>query len=208
MSAETLVGFVLASVLLALSPGPDNLFVLAQSALQGRLAGIVITLGLCTGLIVHTAAVALGVAALIQTSPTAFLALKIMGAGYLVYLAWGAFRAGKAADGNAGAVSLTYSRLYRRGIVMNVSNPKVTIFFLAFLPQFVDASLGNATAQIALLGALFMLSALLVFSVIAVAAGGLSDYLRRSPMALAWLNRLAGAVFVLLALRLLLAEAG
>ena len=139
---ETLATFFAASLLLALAPGPDNIFVLTQSAVHGRKAGLTVTLGLCTGLIVHTTAVAFGVAIIFQASAFAFTALKLFGAGYLVYLAWHAFRAAAetilAERGNG----LSSIKLYRRGILMNVTNPKVSIFFLAFLPQFADPSRG------------------------------------------------------------------
>jgi len=202
---DTAILFVAASVTLALSPGPDNIFVLTQSALSGPGAGIRVTLGLCSGLVVHTAAVALGVAAIFATSDVAFNLLKLCGGAYLVYLAWGAFRAG-AADLDAGASAASGRRLYGRGVIMNITNPKVAIFFLAFLPQFADPALGNLTRQILLLGFLFMLSALVVFSSIALAAGYLGDFLRRSERAQIYLNRFAGVVFIGLALRLVTAE--
>lgn len=194
--------FFIATVALAISPGPDNLFVLTQSALYGPSAGIFVTLGLCTGLIVHTGAVALGVAAIFATSEVAFTALKLCGAGYLLYLAWGAFRAG-ASDLDLAARSVdSRRRLYGRGVIMNITNPKVAIFFLAFLPQFADPGRGSLTVQIILLGAMFMAATLLVFGTVAVFAGFLGDWLRRSARAQRVLNRLAGVVFLALALRL------
>ena len=134
-SPEVLVVFFTASVLLGLAPGPDNIFVLTQSALHGRFAGFVVVLGLCTGLMVHTVAVAVGVAAVFQTSALAFTVLKAVGAAYLLYLAWQAFRAGTATLKGRGNGETGLLRLYGRGIVMNVTNPKVAIFFLAFLPS-------------------------------------------------------------------------
>src|SRR5210317_1529868 len=120
LSNETFSAFFLASTLLAIAPGPDNVFVLTQSALHGKLSGLVVVFGLCTGLIVHTTAVAFGVAVIFQASALAFTALKLCGAGYLIYLAWGAWRATATkinADADAG---LSRSKLYRRGIIMNV----------------------------------------------------------------------------------------
>lgn len=203
---QTLITFFFAATLLALAPGPDNLFVLSQSLLRGPLAGVVITLGLCTGLVFHTLAVALGVAALVQASATAFTALKLIGAGYLLYLAWQAFRAAGTANVANAASRLTLAQLYRRGIVMNITNPKVSIFFLAFLPQFADPARGSLTAQLSILGGLFMLSALLVFSAVSGLAGGLGRRFAASATAQRVLNRLAGTLFVLLALRLAVAE--
>ena len=121
--------------MLAITPGPDNLFVLTQAALRGVGSGLMVVLGLCTGLILHTSLVAFGVAAIFQSSELAFSLLKYVGAGYLIYLAWGAFRAGAAELDGVRAESRGLGAMYRRGIVMNVTNPKVSIFFLAFLPR-------------------------------------------------------------------------
>lgn len=202
---DILLLFFAASVALALAPGPDNIFVLTQSVLQGRRAGVCVTLGLCTGLLGHIAAVALGVAALLKTSALAFAVLQAVGAAYLLYLAWQSFRAGRAQiDGPAGA-GLSARALYGRGIVMNLSNPKVAIFFLAFLPQFTDPARGAVVGQLIVLGLVFMLAALLVFCAIAWAASRIGAWLRRSPRLMLGMHRLAGVVFVLLAGRLLLA---
>jgi threonine/homoserine/homoserine lactone efflux protein len=154
--AEVLGTLFVASVVLALAPGPDNIFVLTQSALHGRSAGLLVTLGLCTGLIVHTTAVAFGVAALIQTSAYAYTLLKFAGAVYLLYLAVQAFHAA-GSKVPAGANSARSARqLYVRGIIMNVTNPKVSIFFLAFLPQFADPARGSLVFQLLVFGAVFM----------------------------------------------------
>ena len=203
---ETASVFFAATVALALSPGPDNIFVLTQSALYGRSAGLLVTLGLCTGLIGHTAAVALGVAAVFATSAVAFNILKFCGAAYLLYLAWGAFRAGPADIGAGPQSSLGGWRLYRRGVIMNITNPKVAIFFLAFLPQFASPERGPLPQQILVLGALFMAATLMVFGSIAIFAGYIGDWLRESKRAQLALNRVAGVVFVALALRLVTAE--
>jgi len=124
--------------MLALAPGPDNIFVLTQSAVFGSRAGVMVTLGLCTGLLFHTAAVALGVVTLFQASPIAFTALKIAGAVYLLFLAWQMFKAGTSSFTISDEVKLSAGQFYSRGIILNVTNPKVAIFFLAFLPQFAD----------------------------------------------------------------------
>jgi threonine/homoserine/homoserine lactone efflux protein len=204
---ETALVFFTASALLALAPGPDNIFVLTMSAIHGRNAGLLVTLGLCTGLIGHTLAVALGIAALFQASAIAFSALKIAGACYLLYLAWGAFRASVSDMGEkATDVPLAGWQLYRRGIVMNLTNPKVSIFFLAFLPQFADPARGSLNLQLIMLGGIFMLAALMVFSAIATVSGSLGHWLNRSPRTQIVMNRVAGTLFVLLALKLALSE--
>lgn len=202
---ETLTTFLVASALLCIAPGPDNLFVLTQSMVQGRKAGILITLGLCSGLVVHTTAVALGVAALFKTSATAFLLLKGLGATYLLYLAWQAFRASSVDTAHDSAPTSSHA-LYRRGILMNLTNPKISIFFLAFLPQFTSAEAGSITVQLLLLGGLFILVALLFFIALALLAGSIGNWFNRSPQAQPILNRIAGTVFVGLALKLALAD--
>lgn len=200
---EELALFALASIALAFAPGPDNIFVLMQSALYGSSRGILVTLGLCTGLLVHTAAVALGVAALLEASSTAFNLLKIVGASYLLYLAYMIFRAGGANFDDKPQQLPSSFQLYRRGVILNVTNPKVAIFFLAFLPQFASPENGSMIAQLLILGAIFMLVTLCVFGGIALAAGKVGAWLRNSKKAQIRMNRFAGLVFVLLAIRLL-----
>ncbi|WP_448871885.1 LysE family translocator [Desulfobulbus propionicus] len=200
--SSSLVLFTSASLLLALAPGPDNIFVLTQSAIKGRLVGLVVTLGLCTGLIVHTSAVALGVAAVFQSSTMAFNLLKFAGAAYLLYLAWGAFRAGAESLNEPVGRERDLFRYYLRGILMNVTNPKVSIFFLAFLPQFTHPERGSLSVQMFVLGGLFILATLVVFGGISLLAGVLGQRLRRSERVQKWLNRAAGTIFAGLALKL------
>ncbi len=200
---ETLATFLTAAVVLALVPGPDNVFVLTQSAVQGKGAGLAVVMGLCTGLIGHSTAVALGVAAIFQTSALAFTVLKYIGAAYLVYLAWQMFRAPVENIGEAsGEIATDHGKLYLRGIIMNVTNPKVSIFFLAFLPQFTDPERGSVTIQILLLGGVFIGATIIVFGGIAVLAGFLGEWLNRSPRVQMVLNKLAGTIFLGLALKL------
>lgn len=205
-SAETFAAFFAASVLLALAPGPDNIFVLTQSSLRGKKSGLVVMLGLCTGLIVHTSAVAFGVAAIFQASALAFTTLKLCGAGYLLYLGWQAFRAAAAPIQTTDKGELNFGRLYRRGILMNLTNPKVSLFFLAFLPQFTDPARGSLTLQLLLLGGVFILATILVFGSIALLAGVLGEWLHRSAKVQRIMNLLAGSVFVALALKLATTE--
>ncbi|MDF7800048.1 LysE family translocator [Pontiellaceae bacterium B1224] len=202
LDSETILTFWIASTLLALAPGPDNIFVLTQSAVHGKSAGIVTTLGLLTGVMVHTCAVAFGIAALFQTSEVAFSVLKYIGAAYLLYLAWNAFRARGQAIETAGDGRVKVRKLYLRGIIMNVTNPKVSIFFLAFLPQFADPQRGSMVFQFLELGGLFILSGGVVFFGIALLAGMLGDWLNKSPRAQSMLNKIAGVVFVGLALKI------
>lgn len=201
LSIETITLFFTASVLLSLSPGPDNIFVLIQSMTQGFKAGSVIILGLCTGLLTHSIAVVLGVAVIFQTSEVAFTVLKLVGAAYLIYLAWGALRA-KPSELNQEQQRLPLKQLYFRGIVMSSTNPKLSIFFMAFLPQFVTPETGNVTLQLITLSGLFILAALLVFHTIALLSGYLGNKLNESDRVQLFLNRLSGFVFVGLALKL------
>lgn len=203
---ELLLAFFAASLALAIAPGPDNIFVLTQSAVHGRVVGLVVTFGLCTGLIVHTLAVALGVAALFQASALAFTVLKTVGAAYLLYLAWLAFRASATRVNLSDGSTLGLWQYYRRGIIMNVTNPKVSIFFLAFLPQFADPQRGSLTLQIVFLGLVFIVATILVFGGVALLAGSLGERFNRSVTAQRAMNWLAGTVFIGLALKLVTSE--
>ena len=202
LSLQTGLAFFSVAVLLALSPGPDNVFVLVHAAQHGVRAGVLVVLGLCTGLLFHTAAVALGLAALLAASPLAFGVLKGVGAAYLLWLAWLSWRAPTGLLEGQAAQGLSARQTYARGIVMNATNPKVAIFFLAFLPQFVDPALGPVQWQIVQLGACFGLATLLVFGGIAALAGRFGQRLRESVRAQQVLNRAAALVFAGLALRL------
>lgn len=201
-----LLMFFTTSILLALSPGPDNLFVMTQAAQQGRKAGLLVTLGLCTGLLFHTAAVTFGLAALFKASAVAFTVLKFAGAGYLLYLAWKAFRAGTETGPAAAADRLSSAALYRRGIIMNITNPKVSIFFLAFLPQFADPTKGTLSVQLLLLGGVFIIATIIVFGAISILAGVFGEQFRQSAFAQKVLNRAAAGIFAGLALKLALAQ--
>ena len=205
-STDTLLAFFGVSILLGLTPGPDNLFVLLQSAQRGWRAGMAVVVGLCMGLVVHTAAVALGLAAVFAASAVAFTVLKLLDAAYLAWLAWQALRA-PAPSGDAGGTAAASAapslwRMVGRGVVMNLSNPKVLVFFLAFLPQFADPARGPMGGQLMVLGLVFIVAALLVFGAIACFSGVFGALLLRSPRAQQWLNRIAGVVFLGLAVRL------
>lgn len=205
-SLETALAFLSVALLLGFTPGPDNLFVLVQSATRGRKAGLWVVLGLCTGLVVHTLAVALGLAAVFAASATAFTVLKVMGSGYLVYLAWQAWNAPVDEGPAASAVAPSPRQMYLRGITMNLTNPKVVFFFLAFLPQFVRPEQGPVATQIVWLGMLFILATLLSFGTITFFAAALSQRLRHSAAAQQMLNRAAAVVFLGLAARLALSS--
>jgi threonine/homoserine/homoserine lactone efflux protein len=206
IEVETLWLFFTTSILLALAPGPDNWFVMAQAAQKGRLAGLIVTLGLCTGLLVHTSAVAFGLAAVIQTSASAFVILKVIGASYLLFLAWQAFRATGETDSDDKVPDIEFGKLYQRGIIMNLTNPKVSIFFLAFLPQFVEPNRGMVIIQFIILGGLFIIATILIFGLLSLLAGAIGNSLKKSTRAQKWLNWMAGIIFIGLALKLLFSQ--
>jgi threonine/homoserine/homoserine lactone efflux protein len=198
--------FFSASILLALAPGPDNIFVLTQSAIRGKLAGWSITLGLCTGLIGHTLLVSSGVAMIFKASHLAFTSLKLTGGVYLLYLALLAFRASTAKLSPLENGKTSLFQLYRRGIIMNMTNPKVSIFFLSLLPQFSDPERGDLILQIVTLGFVFIISALLVFGMLSLFAGYLGGRLQQSPGVQNIMNRIAGTVYMALAVKLVTSE--
>lgn len=206
LSNETILTFMLASILLSYAPGPDNIFVLMQSAMHGRKAGFIVTLGLCSGLVVHTIAVTLGVAAIFQVSAVAFTALKVLGALYLVYLAWLSFKAGTSVLKEGKSEKLSNATLYKRGMFMSITNPKLAIFFMAFLPQFADPAQGSLSLQLLLLGGLFIVAGFVVMSSIAFLSGAISAWFKNSMVAQSVINKLAGVVFVGLALKLVTSE--
>ena len=201
LSTETIITFVTASVVLSLVPGPDNIFVMSHSALKGWKIGFYTTLGLCTGLIAHTVLVAIGVSVIFQTSAIAFNGLKIIGAFYLLYLAWLSVQNKELNLGGTDKDSTNRS-YYLTGVIMNLTNPKVALFFLVFLPQFVNTSNDNITLQIFLLGLLFILSALCVFTSIAYLASFLEDILKKSKTVNKNLNILAALIYFALAINL------
>lgn len=174
-------GFLIAAVLLTLMPGPDILFVVTQSITRGKKAGIVFASGLCTGLVFHVVAVSLGLSVLLMRSPFLFTALKCAGAAYLIYLGVQAFRHRHRTALRFCREEGLHSRLYRKGILMNLLNPKVILFFLAFFPQFVDPDAGEPVYRMLFLGSLFILQAILVFSGVAVLADRLSEHLMENP---------------------------
>ena len=201
LSIETIITFITASVVLSLVPGPDNLFVMSNSALKGWRIGFYTTLGLCTGLIGHTILVGIGVSVIFQTSRMAFNGLKIIGAFYLVYLAWLSVQNKEINIGGANENSTSRS-YYFTGVIMNLTNPKVAIFFLVFLPQFINSNNDNVTSQIFLLGLLFICSAFFVFTSIAYLSSFLEGILKKSKTVNKNLNLLAAIIYIALAINL------
>jgi threonine/homoserine/homoserine lactone efflux protein len=197
--------FLAAAILITLAPGPDNLMVLSIGMARGRKPGVAFGLGCALGCLNHTLLAALGVSALIAASPTAFTALKIVGGLYLLWLGIQAIRNARALGAPQGgkALSETPGKLFVKGLVANAINPKVILYFLAFLPQFVDSPRGHVAWQVVQLGVIFTVETLIIFGAIGWFAGNVGERLARRPAIGTWLDRVAGGIFVALGLRLL-----
>lgn len=205
LTAAQLLGFLVAAILITATPGPDNLMVLGMGMSRGRRQGIVFGLGCGLGCLSHTLLAVVGVSALVAASPVAFTALKWVGGAYLIWLGIQALRStgtgGVAATHAAPAQSLL--SLFFKGMFANAINPKVVLFFLSFLPQFVVPAQGQVALQLGLLGLAFTVQAALLFGLLGYFAGSIGAWLSRRPRAGLWLDRIAGAVFVGLGLRML-----
>jgi threonine/homoserine/homoserine lactone efflux protein len=206
LDITTLLFFVTASLLLIVAPGPDIVFLVSQGAVRGPRAGFVTAMGLAAGNLAHTVGAALGVSVIFQTSAIAFNALKYAGAAYLLYLAWKAARAGAVEVSQAGEARAESP--FWRAVLMNVLNPKVALFFLAFLPQFASPKLGPVWLQMIFYGLLFTFLVVIVFGAFGLFAGRASQWMRRagSGRAASALRWLVPGIFVLLAVRLATVE--
>lgn len=181
MDFQTIFSFLIASSLLTIMPGPDIIYVLLQSISNGKKYGIITALGLVSGISIHTTLIALGVSELIKQSDTIYLAIKIFGALYLFYLAYKVYKAPETIDiSNNKLEKENFTTLFKKGFFMNVLNPKVGLFFLAFFPGFINLQRGNTVLQIYTLGFLFMLQALIIFSFVSVIADKLTAFLRKN----------------------------
>jgi threonine/homoserine/homoserine lactone efflux protein len=210
MNSIQLLLFIPTALLIALAPGPDNLGVLALGLSAGRRASFGFALGCASGCLNHTLLATLGITALLAASPTALQCLQIAGAGYLVWIGWQSLRQlrrpAEPFSGQAPAEARAFAPHFRRGLIANAINPKVALFFLAFLPQFIQPDGWSSSAQTAALGLLFTLCAGLIFCLIAAASASLGRFLQRKPAALSILHALSGLLFIALALRLALAD--
>ncbi len=201
---ETLISFSIATLALAISPGPDNIYVLTQSLVNGTKSGIATTAGLISGCIVHTTLLAFGISAIITASEEIFYAIKVLGACYLLYLAYKVYKSDDHISLSENAPKKSYSQLFKTGVIMNLVNPKVMIFFLAFFPGFLWDKGGNTVLQFYTLGITFMIVSFLTFSTIAMAAGRISVLLlewKSMGVVLKWLQIIVFvgiAIFILL----------
>ena len=207
MNYETLLSFALATAALAISPGPDNIYVLMQSIVNGKKFGLATVAGLISGCLVHTTLVAFGVSVIIKENESLFFTIKLLGALYLLYLAYKVFRSDRSlslSDGSAPKKGLW--ELFKQGFIMNVLNPKVSIFFLAFFPGFLFSDDMSAVAQFYILGLLFMAVSLLIFSMIAILAGSISAYIKSHKNVGLYLKWLQILVFVGIAVFILFSD--
>ncbi|WP_374359660.1 LysE family translocator [Pseudoduganella danionis] len=207
ITPEQLIGFLGAAMLITVSPGPDNLMVLSVGMSRGRRQGMVFGLGCALGCLSHTLLATLGVSALIKASPLAFGALKLLGGGYLIWLGIGALRSrGGARVEGSGLPQESLGQLFAKGLFANAINPKVVLFFLSFLPQFVLAERGDVSWQTAQLGVLFTLQGVVIFGLLGYFSGSVGSWINRHPGAGMWMDRVAGAIFVGLGLKLLVSR--
>ena len=194
--------FLVASALLTIAPGPDIVYVLTRGITQGKRAGFAAALGFATGVIFHTALAALGIAALIRSSEFAFTLVRYAGAGYLIYLGVRMLASRSAFQLGKDKSTIALWAVYKQSVIGNVLNPKVTLFFLSFLPQFINMHAGRVELQMVLLGVLFMLQTVMIFGAIAVFSGSIGDRLRSNPAIANRLNVFAGVIFIALGIRI------
>lgn len=207
LNETQIVSFLLTTILLTATPGPDNLMVLSIGISGGRRSGMAFGLGCAVGSLSHTVLAVVGVSAILAASPVAFMLLKWTGGAYLVWLGIQALRKaglGQMPSGSAGEKSLR--SLFLQGLIANAINPKVVLFFLSFLPQFVVESQGQVEWQLGLLGLLFSLQAAVLFSLLGYFSGAIGAWLNHRPAAGRWLDRVAGAIFVVLGARMIVSR--
>ncbi len=197
MDSSILISFIGATALLAIAPGPDNIYVLIQSITNGVKYGLATVFGLISGCIIHTSLVAFGVSALIKGNEKVFLILKILGAAYLIYLAYLVFKSpAELSLSSDKKLKKNTVQLFKQGFMMNVLNPKVSIFFLAFFPAFLFSNSLNTIYQFFILGFVFMAVSLIIFSLIAILAGAISNYMLQHSKVGQYLKWLQIIVFI------------
>ncbi|EDP96012.1 Lysine exporter protein (LYSE/YGGA) [Kordia algicida OT-1] len=191
--------------MLAITPGPDNIYVLMQSIVNGKKSGIATVLGLMSGCLIHTSVVAFGASTVLQQNPKLFFAIKLFGALYLVYLAYKVFKSSGTIElGNDAVPQKTVAELFKQGFIMNVLNPKVTLFFLALFPGFLFSETMNKVLQFYVLGLLFILVSFVVFGAIAVLAGTISESIKRNKNIGIYMKWLQIIVFIGIAIFIML----
>jgi threonine/homoserine/homoserine lactone efflux protein len=205
-ATPVLIAYIFASVALTLTPGPDMTMFLGKAVSQSRLAGLAAFCGASTGLVVHTVLIAIGLSALLAASVTAFTILKIVGAVYLVYLAYQAIRYGSALSVGGKRTADPLHRVYLKGLTVNLLNPKIIVFFVTFLPQFVQPGDPHASAKLMFLGLLFVVVSIPLSLPMIYFAGSIAGFLKRSPKATRFVDYLFATVLGAFAVRLILAH--
>ena len=202
---EILISFAIATSILSISPGPDNIFVLTQSIVNGTKYGLATVLGLMTGCLVHTTLVAFGVSAIIKENESLFFVIKLLGASYLIFLAFKVYKSDAEIVLSKNTVKKeSVLQLFKKGFIMNVLNPKVALFFLAFFPQFLFSDTISTVIQFYTLGGIFILVSFIVFGMIAVLAGSISTYLKENSKVGVYLKWGQIIVFCFIAIMILL----
>tara|TARA_B100000767_G_scaffold245659_1_gene244716 strand:+ start:39 stop:653 length:615 start_codon:yes stop_codon:yes gene_type:complete len=196
---EALLSFIVATCVLALSPGPDNIYVLSQSLVNGSKSALATTAGLISGCIVHTTLLAFGFSAVITTNPSLFFGIKVVGALYLLYLAYAVFKSDATLEFSQNAPKKSSSQLFKQGVLMNLLNPKVMLFFLALFPQFLWQPQTDTVLQFYILGITFMVVSFIVFATIALLAGRVSAFLNKKKHTGVFLKWLQILVFLAIA---------
>ncbi|MCG8749669.1 LysE family translocator [Tenacibaculum finnmarkense] len=201
---DILLSFSVATVTLAISPGPDNIFVLTQSIVNGKKYGLATVFGLMTGCIIHTTLVAFGISELIKQQPNLFFSIKLLGAGYLAYQVYKSdAKISLSTDNLTDTKKSSTGKLFQKGFWMNVLNPKVTIFFLAFFPQFLFSKTVSTVIQFYILGGIFIVVSFFIFSAIAILAGSLSVAIKKNAQIGVYLKWAQIIVFVSIAMLIL-----
>ncbi len=207
LSMPQTLAFLATALVLTATPGPDNLMVLSMGMSRGRRAGMTFGLGCALGCLSHTLLAVIGVSALVAASPVAFTVLKVAGGVYLVWMGVQAWRhAGAVRVGVDAGDGTPLRQLFVKGLVANAINPKVVLFFLSFLPQFVVASQGDVEWQLGLLGLVFTVQAVVLFGLLGYFSGAVGAWLNRRPSVGQWLDRLAGTMFIGLGVRMIVAR--
>lgn len=196
MTTETIITFLTASALLAVMPGPDIIYVVMQSISNGKKYGISVAFGLVSGILIHISLIAFGVSELLRNNENLLLSIKLFGALYLFYLAYKVSKSSSEIKLNTIAKKKSFLKLYKQGFIMNVLNPKVTLFFLAFFPAFIDYSATNIKEQVYILGFIFMFQSVLIFILVAFLSSKMTSFLRNNKYFEKRLQIIQMAVFI------------
>ncbi|MFB9052895.1 LysE family translocator [Formosa undariae] len=207
MNIDILISFAIATSILAIAPGPDNIYVLMQSITNGKSFGMATVFGLISGCLVHTTLVAFGVSAIIKSSESIFFFIKLLGASYLLYLAYKVYKSdAEVLLSTQNVQDKTWPQLFKQGFIMNVLNPKVSIFFLAFFPGFLFSSTLSTVKQFYILGFIFMGVSFVIFSILAILAGSISEYIKQHKGVGPFLKWMQVVVFTGIAIFILISE--